>query len=333
MAIVAGIDLGGTAVNFTLLDSTSGRFLIDGLCEHPALSTHGPDVCLRQIATGLEGAALKAGVPVGDIVAIGLDTPGPASAVGVLSAKGSTNFAHPAWAGFDLRGQLAERLQRRVVYLNDGNAAALWGHNAVFGSDGASSISVIIGTGTGGGLVVDGRMVTGRNGFGGEVGHVLLPWRSIEGLEDIRPQCNCGRVGDLESLCSLTGIRQTLLPHFLKQYPDHPLHGVDVTSAATKVRGLADGGDAMSREIFRVQARALGLFFDQMVNLFDPDGFLIGGGALEASPAFRDWFVAEVRAGMPVQREEQAARIEHMPDGDTAGARGAALEAVRVFGL
>jgi predicted NBD/HSP70 family sugar kinase len=117
----------------------------------------------------------------------------------------------------------------------------------------------------------------------------------------------------------------------LKQYPGHPLHGVDVASAATKVRGLADGGDAMSREIFRVQARALGLFFDQMVNLFDPDGFLIGGGALEASPAFRDWFVAEVRAGMPVQREEQAARIEHMPDGDTAGARGAALEAVRVF--
>jgi predicted NBD/HSP70 family sugar kinase len=70
-----------------------------------------------------------------------------------------------------------------------------------------------------------------------------------------------------------------------------------------------------------------------MVNLFDPDGFLIGGGALEASAAFREWFVAEVRAGMPPQREEQVPRIEPMPDGDTAGARGAALEAVRVFGL
>ena len=334
MAIVAGIDLGGTAVNSTLLDSTTGRFLIDGLCEHPALSTHGPDVCLRQIATGLEIAAQKAGVPVGEIAAIGLDTPGPASATGVLSAKGSTNFVHAGWSGFDLRGQLADRLQRPVVYLNDGNAAALWGHSAMFGSGGGgSSVSVIIGTGTGGGLVVDGRMVTGRNGFGGEVGHVLIPWRSIPGLENTRPQCNCGRLGDLESLCSLTGIRQNLLPHFLPQYPDHPLHGVDVAKAATRVRGLADEGDAMSREIFRVQARALALFFDQMVNLFDPDGFLIGGGALEASAAFREWFVAEVRAGMPVQREEQATRIEHMPDGDTAGARGAALEAVRIFGL
>lgn len=333
MAIVAGIDLGGTAVNTTLLDSTTGRFLVDGLCEHPALSTHGPDVCLRQIATGLEIAAQKAGVPVGEVAAIGLDTPGPASAEGVLSAKGSTNFAHAGWAGFDLRGQLAERLQRPVVYLNDGNAAALWGHSAVFGSKGATSVSVIIGTGTGGGLVVDGRMVTGRNGFGGEVGHVLIPWSSIPGLENTRPRCNCGRTGDLESLCSLTGIRQNLLPHFLPQYPDHALHGVDLASAAVKVRGLADGGDAMSRDIFRVQARALGLFFDQMVNLFDPDGFLIGGGALEASLAFREWFVAEVHAGMPPQREEQVTRIEHMPDGDTAGARGAALEAVRVFGL
>lgn len=334
MAIVAGIDLGGTAVNFTLLDSAAGQFLIQGLCEYPALSTQGPDVCLRQIADGLEVAARKASVPLTDIAAVGLDTPGPASAEGVLSARGSTNFAHPAWAGFDLRGQLAERLQRRVVYLNDGNAAALWGHTALFGSDApGSSVSVIIGTGTGGGIVVDGRLVTGRNGFGGEVGHVLIPWRSIAGIEALQPPCNCGRTGDLESLCSLTAIRQTLLAHFLPQYPGHPLQGVEPAAAAVRVRGLADGGDAMALEIFRVQARALALFVDQMVNVFDPDGFLIGGGALEASPAFRDWFVGEVRAGLPGQRAEQAPRLELMPDGDTAGARGAALEAVRVFGL
>lgn len=335
MAIVAGIDLGGTAVNFTLLDTTVGRFLIEGLCEYPALSTQGPDTCLAQIADGLVVAAGAAGVPLDAIVAVGLDTPGPASADGVLSARGSTNFAHPAWAGFDLRGGLERRLQRPVTYLNDGNAAALWGHTAIFGADPpASSISVIIGTGTGGGVVVDGRLVTGRNGFGGEVGHVLIPWRSIRDVADIEPQCNCGRVGDLESLCSLTGIRQTLLPHFLRRYPDHPLQGVEPAAAAMRVRGLADGGDAMSLDIFRVQAHALGLFIDQMVNLLDPEGFLIGGGALEASPPFREWFMREVRNGMPRQREEQASvRIELMPNGDTAGARGAALDAVRAFDL
>ena len=333
MAIVAGIDLGGTAVNVTLLDVAQRQFLIEGLCEHPALSTQGPDVCVAQIADALAVAAARAAVSLDQVVAVGLDTPGPASVDGVLSARGSTNFAHPAWAGFDLRGALQQRLQRPVTYLNDGNAAALWGHTALFGSDPrASSVSVIIGTGTGGGIVVDGRLVTGRNGFGGEVGHVLIPWRSIPHVETIEPRCNCGRTGDLESLCSLTGIRQTLLPHFLSRYPDHPLQGVDPAAAAMRVRGLADAGDAMSLDIFRVQARALALFVDQMVNLFDPDGILVGGGALEASPPFRDWFIGAVRAGLPRQREEQAAmRIELMPNGDTAGARGAALDAVTVF--
>lgn len=330
MAIVAGIDLGGTAVNFTLLDGSQGRFLIDGLCECPALVTEGPDSCLRQISNGLEDAARRAGVALTDIVAVGLDTPGPASAQGVLSARGSTNFAHPGWSGFDLRGRLEHRLERPVVYLNDGNAAALWGHNSLFGSDATrtTTISVIIGTGTGGGIVVAGRVLSGRNGFAGEVGHVMLPWQSIASLAGTTPDCNCGRVGDLESLCSLTGIRRTLLPHFLRKYPDHPLHQVDAAKGAVRVRGMADAGDPMCREIFRVQAQALGLFVDQMVNLFDPDAFLIGGGALEASPAFREWFVGEVHAAMPPQREEQVTRIELMPNGDAAGARGAALEAL-----
>jgi predicted NBD/HSP70 family sugar kinase len=334
VAIVAGIDLGGTAVNYTLLDSVRGEFLVKGLCEHPALVAQGPDVCLQQVADGLAVAAEKAGVPLGDIAAVGLDTPGPASAEGVLSARGSTNFAHPAWAGFDLRGQLERRLKRPVVYLNDGNAAALWGHTALFGSDNqATSISAIIGTGTGGGIVVGGRLLNGRHGFGGEVGHVLIPWDSIVGLQGLQPPpCNCGRTGDLESLCSLTAIRQTLLPYFLERYPGHQLHGVEPRTAAGRIRNLADSGDPMSLEIFRVQARALAVFFDQMVNVFDPDAFLIGGGALEASRAFRDWFVGEVRRAMPAQREEQVTRLELMPDGDTAGARGAALEAVRAFG-
>ncbi len=330
MGLVAGIDLGGTAVNYTLLDGASGRFLIDGLCECPALVTEGPSVSLQQIGKGLADAAVRAGVRVEDIVAVGLDTPGPASADGVLSAQGSTNFAHTGWAGFDLRGGLELQLRRPVFYLNDGNAAAVWGHTALFGTEErGSSISVIIGTGTGGGIVVNGRLLSGRNGFAGEVGHVLIPCDTIPGLAGLQPPCNCGRVGDLESLCSLTAIRRTLLPYFLVRYPGHPLAEVNPATAAVRVRGLADAGDLMSRDIFRVQARALALFVDQMVNLFDPDAFLIGGGALEASAGFRDWFVSEVRAALPVQREEQQVRLELMPDGDSAGARGAALEALR----
>jgi glucokinase len=330
--VVAGIDLGGTAINYTFLDQ-QGQFLIQGLCEHPARSVEGPDVCLGQIANGLALAAEQAGIRVQDVVAIGLDTPGPASAAGVLSRRGSTNFVHAEWAGYDIRAGLERRLGQPVTYLNDGNAAALWGHVAIFGSENtATSISAIIGTGLGGGVITGGKVVTGRNGFGGELGHVLIPYGQIPGIEGLVPDCNCGRTGDLESLCSLTAIRRTLLPHFLARHSDHELARCDdIGQAAKRVRGLAEQGDELCREIFRVQARALGLFFDEMINVFDPDALIVGGGAVETSEDFRSWFLDEIRAGMPPQREEQAGIPIHViPNGDTAGARGAALDAARV---
>jgi len=331
MRIVAGIDLGGTAVNYTFLDE-SGQFLIEGLCEHPARSVEGPTVCLRQIADGLGLAAERAGVRLTDVVAVGLDTPGPASAGGVLSCRGSTNFAHPDWAGYDIRAGVERLISVPVSYLNDGNAAALWGHVSLFGSgNAATSISAIIGTGLGGGVITSGDVVVGRNGFGGELGHVLIPHQLIEGITGLVPRCNCGRIGDLESLCSLTAIRQSLLPYFLARNPGHPLAGEEIGAAAKQVRGLAEQGDALCREIFRVQAHALGLFFDEMINVFDPDALIVGGGAVETSPEFRRWFLDEIRAGMPAQREEQMAIPIHViPNGDTAGARGAALEATKL---
>jgi predicted NBD/HSP70 family sugar kinase len=130
-------------------------------------------------------------------------------------------------------------------------------------------------------------------------------------------------------LCSLTAIEKSLLPFFLRRHPDHELGKTDLRRAAKLVRGLAENGDPMCQEIFRVQAHALGLFFDEMVNTFDPDAFIVGGGALETTPTFQRWFLDEIRRGMPVQREQQAdIPIYVMPNGDTAGARGAAVEAL-----
>jgi predicted NBD/HSP70 family sugar kinase len=329
--VVAGIDLGGTAINYTFVDE-GGRWLIDGLCEHPARAREGPHVCLRQIAEGLDAAVARAGIRLSDVAAVGLDTPGPATAAGVLSAEGSTNFVHPGWGGFDVREGLARTLGKPVCYLNDGNAGALWGHFAIFGVERpATSISAIIGTGLGGGVIVDGNVVKGRKGFGGELGHVLIPYQSLAGIEGLIPRCNCGRVGDLESLCSLTAITNTLLPYFLSRYPGHELENTDPSQAAKLVRGRAERGDPMCRAIFAVQAHALGLFFDEMINTFDPDALIVGGGALETRPEFQRWFLDEIRSSMPVPREEQAdIPIHVMPNGDAAGARGAAIEALKL---
>jgi predicted NBD/HSP70 family sugar kinase len=159
----------------------------------------------------------------------------------------------------------------------------------------------------------------------------MIPFQAVPGIADLKPLCNCGRPGDVESLCSLTAIERTLLPFFLAQNPNHELAGVDAHKAAKLVRGLAERGDPLCMEVFRVQARVLGLFSDQMINTFDPDALIIGGGALETAQEFQHWFLREVRAGMPGQREEQAdIPIHVMPNGDTAGARGAAIEALKV---
>jgi len=335
LQIVAGVDLGGTSINYTFLDLQE-QFLIDRLCEYPARAKEGPDICMAQIVDGLAAAAKEAGISLDDVAVVGLDSPGPASAAGVLSQRGSTNFIHSGWCGFDIPGRLSRQLGKPVTYLNDGNAGALWGHFVLFGGySKATSVSAIIGTGLGGGVIAEGNVVKGRNGYGGELGHVLIPHERIPAIRSLQPQCNCGRLGDLESLCSLTAIEKCLLPFFLTQYPEHPLAQVsDITRAARRVRGLAEEGDAMCREIFRVQAQALGLFFDLMVNTFDPDALIVGGGALETKPEFQRWFLEEVRAAMPSQREEQASIPIHvMPNGDTAGARGAAIEALQFLRL
>jgi len=122
-----------------------------------------------------------------------------------------------------------------------------------------------------------------------------------------------------------------LLPYFLPKYAGHELGKVDTNQAAKRVRGMADKGDALCKDIFRVQAHALGLFFDEMINTFDPDALIVGGGALEASARFQKWFMDEIREGMPEQREEQEGIPIHViPNGDTAGARGAAIEALKL---
>ena len=165
--VVVGLDNGGTSNNATVL-TVDGRFLVDGLVEIPSEVRAGPEAAIEALAQALDGVLALTGVPRDLVRAVGLDTPGPASADGVISSKGSTNFSEPAWRGFDVRGALERRLGLPVVYNNDGNAAALYAHHAHFGADAAqrSSVSAIVGTGLGGGVVESGRVIRGAAGHG-----------------------------------------------------------------------------------------------------------------------------------------------------------------------
>ncbi|HEY0699008.1 MAG TPA: ROK family protein, partial [Micromonospora sp.] len=124
-AVVVGIDNGGTSNNTTVLDA-DGRFLVDRLVESPSRVLEGPASAVEAMAEAMEHVLALTGTARSRVRAVGLDTPGPASVDGVISARGSTNFPLPAWRGFDVRGALQRRLGLPVVYLNDGNAAALY---------------------------------------------------------------------------------------------------------------------------------------------------------------------------------------------------------------
>jgi glucokinase len=327
--VVVGVDNGGTTNNGTVLDS-AGQFLLDRLAEVPSNVREGPDRAIQSLVDSVEQVLALTGVPFTSVRAVGLDTPGPASADGVISSKGATNFGDAGWGGFDIRSALAERLGLPVVYNNDGNAAALYAHYVRFGPDSRrhSSVSVIVGTGLGGGLVEAGRVIKGAAGMAGELGHVPIPMDGLLDPGQPTPACNCGQWGDAESVASLTGIQKNLLPYWLSKYEHHELAGLPLDKAAKLVRRYGEEGDELALTIFRQQAIALGRVLTIAANFFDPGEYFLGGGVVEAAPRFRDWFLAEVRSHT-LLREEQArvAGISLVPDRDMAGARGSAIAA------
>jgi len=327
--VVIGLDNGGTTNNGTILDST-GRFLLDQLAEVPSDVREGPDKAIESLVVAVEQVLGLTGVPITAVRAVGLDTPGPASGDGVISSKGATNFGHVGWRGFDIRGALAERLGLPVIYNNDGNSAALYAHQVRFGAESGqrSSVAAIVGTGLGGGIIQAGQVIKGAAGMAGELGHVPIP---LDGLLDggqPMPACNCGQWGDAESVASLTGIQNNLLPYWLTKYEGHELSGMPIGKAAKLVRKYGEDGDEMALAIFRQQAIAIGRLFTMAANFLDPDAYFLGGGIVEAAAHFRDWFFAEVRANT-LLREEQArvAEICLVPELDMAGARGSAYAA------
>jgi predicted NBD/HSP70 family sugar kinase len=329
--VVVGLDNGGNKNNATVLHPASG-WLVDRIVETPSRVKEGPEVALDALVQAFEAILQRTGTARDAVRAVGLDTPGPASADGVISSRGSTNFSHPGWRGFDFRTALEARLGLPVVYNNDGNAAALYAHHRCFGEEAArrSSVSAIVGTGLGGGVIVAGRIVKGAAGMAGELGHVHIPMAGLLEEGQPVPRCNCGFEGDAESVASLTGIEMNLLPYWLGRFPGHELAAAgSAGKAAALVRKYGESGDAMARSIFRQQAMAIGRLFTIASNFSDPDAYFLGGGVVETAPEFREWFLGQVRANTFL-REEQArvARFELVPDLDMAGARGAALAAL-----
>jgi predicted NBD/HSP70 family sugar kinase len=219
-----------------------------------------------------------------------------------------------------------------VIYNNDGNAAALYAHHAQFGLAAGhhSSISAIVGTGLGGGVIEAGRVVRGAAGMAGELGHVFIPMQGLLAEGQPVPECNCGFAGDAESVASLTGIEKNLLPFWLSRFAGHELgNAVSMAKAAKLVRGYGEAGDPMALRIFEQQAMALGRLFTIAANFSDPSAYFVGGGVVETAPHFREWFLDAVRKHTALREEQsRVAVFALVPQLDMAGARGAAVAAL-----
>ena len=267
---------------------------------------------------------------------MGLDTPGPASADGVISSKGATNFAQPAWRGFDVRGALEARLGLPVVYNNDANAAALYAHHVRFGAKAAghSSVSAIVGTGLGGGVVEAGGSSSGAAGMAGELGHVQIPMHGLLAEGQPLPVCNCGFVGDAESIASLTGIERNLLPYWLTRFENHELSRVaDPKQAAKLVRALRrEGGPAgPARSSSSRRWPSAGCSPSPPTSPTPtPTSWAAAWSRPPPSSASGSWARCAEHTAL---REEQArvATLALVPDLDMAGARGAAIAALEAF--
>jgi predicted NBD/HSP70 family sugar kinase len=165
----------------------------------------------------------------------------------------------------------------------------------------------------------------------GELGHIQIPLDGLLEPGQPPPLCNCGNVGDAESVASLTGIVKNLLPYWLSREPDHPLAAMPLKDAARAVRGLAEDGDSLALGVFEQQAKALGRLFTIACNFTDPHAYFVGGGVVETKETFRAWFLAKVAEFTELRSEQRkVATVELIPHLDMAGARGAAVAALAV---
>jgi len=289
-----GIDFGGTKIEAAALDE-DGQFLSRLRVPNPG----DYDRAVRDVRDLVLAVEAEAGA----LGTIGIGTPGSISPRTGLMRNANSLYLN----GRTFREDLETAMERPVRMANDANCLAL--SEAVDGAAAGarSAFAIIVGTGCGGGLVIDGRIVEGANGIAGEWGHVPLPWPT--GVEVPGPACWCGLHGCLESWVSGTGFRRD---H--ESVTGQALDGAAIMAAARA--GDADASATLDRYIDRL-GRALAL----IANLVDPDCFVLGGGMSNVVEIY-DRLPAVVRSH--TFSDGWDAKIVQAVWGDSSGVRGAA---------
>ncbi|MCA9234801.1 MAG: ROK family protein [Planctomycetales bacterium] len=303
MKLWVGIDVGGTTSTVTVGDANRQGVYVSPQFE--TRSTAGPAAVIEAVVAAVQQGVAEAGGALADVASVCLSTPGPATLDGLLLK--TPNLDPAMWDKFPIRQALEEALRAQVPtisvhYIGDGQAAVLgefavrsgkltWPHaRGAGGQDLQSIFMVIVGTGLGGGEVRDGRVVRGREGRAGHVGHILLPEYAFRYPHDRQLQVG-NALSTAESAISLTGLSHQLGYRLtLDEWKDNPLVAAPgtVRDKAKKLRELAAAGDPLAQQLFDDQAKALGIALLSVNYLGDFDLIVIGGGVSDLAPAVRD---------------------------------------------
>lgn len=297
--VVIGVDLGGTNLR-TALVSQNGEVV--GKVKEPTRASDGHARVVQKLIENIKAQqdrALRNGTRV---AAVGVGAPGVIRADTGVVVK-SPNF--PDWNDLPLKKELEAALALPVSVENDANAAALGEQWRGAGRGIPSMIFLTLGTGVGGGIVLDGRIWHGADGMAGEIGHMTI-------IPDGR-RCGCGNTGCLEMYASSRGIVLT--------YQERSSRSKVITSE--EIYQAARDGDALSGAVLKDMGRLLGIGIANLINIFNPEMIVIGGGVKDAWPFFIDATREEIKKRA---FEYPAARTRIVPSvlGDDAGMIGAA---------
>lgn len=303
-----GIDIGGTSVKLGLFE-TDGTLLHKW--EVPTRKEEGGRHILEDIAASIRQTLAEKGIAMEDVAGAGMGVPGPVMPDGYVEV-----CVNLGWRDMNPQQELSAMLGGLPVKSgNDANVAAL-GEMWQGGGKGYTDIVMVtLGTGVGGGIIIDEKIIAGKHGLGGEIGHIHV-------RDDEHEHCNCGGTGCLEQIASATGIAREArrkmaasdVPSALRQYGD------DVT--AKDVMDEAKKGDALAIEVADMVGHYLGLVLAQLAMTTDPEMFVIGGGVSRAGQFLIDKIEASYEHFTPISKNKGKIGLAKL--GNDAGIYGAA---------
>ena len=269
---LVGIDIGGTTVKLGLFD-LNGELL--DKWEIETRKTEKGRYILSDIAKSIEGILNERKIKKEEVLGVGVGVPGPVKEDGTV--LGCVNLG---WPVFNVSTELEKILGLPVKVANDANIAALGEMFKGGGKGYKNMIMVTLGTGVGGGVIINGKFLAGNNGAGGEIGHI-----SVNPHEKI--SCNCGKKGCLEQYASATGIVKLAKDALEKENCESKLRDIKEITAKD-IFDFAKENEQLSLEVVDKFASILGRALANISCICDPEVFVIGGGVSKAGDILID---------------------------------------------